>query len=361
MPKKNKISILDVTVRDGSYAIDYQYTPAQVAAVAGALDAAGIDYAEVSHGCGLGAAENLGYASAATDAEYVRAAKGAVRKTKVGVIAGPEPVTTRRDIDSVIRDVDFIRFAANCDDPGAVEAHATYTLRLRPRLPLFLQLMRSTRRQKKELVAAGRQAEAMGFAAVYIVDTAGHFTPDETGDVIAALAAKLRIAVGFHGHDNLNLAVANTIAAVDAGATSVDASLKGIGRAGGNAQLECLVAALKRRGLLRKIDLEKLIEAGESLVKPIMPPRHGAAAIDLRTAVANVDLPPLGIADRIAAAAGMPLARIIASLGRGASAVEIGPRDFWRALQKLGARPSEVFAKAGLSAPLPAPPPARRR
>ena len=337
MRKKRDISILDVTIRDGSYSINYQYTPRQVAEVSGALDRAGIDYIEVSHGCGLGAAENLGFPSAASDADYVKAAKAAVLKAKVGVIAGPSPVTQERDIDSIIREVDFIRFAANCDNPGILEKNADYARKRRPGIALFMQMMRSTRRPKRDLIAAARRAESMGFSIVYLVDTAGHFVPEEVEDLIAALSAKLSIGVGFHGHDNLRLAVANSMAAVEAGAVSVDASLRGIGRAAGNAQMECLVSLLKRVGYVKNVDLAKLLEAGEKIIAPVMPPRRGVEALDVATADANIDIYPLEPYERIAAKLGVSIQELIDALGGDPSTVEFSPSDAQRLLGKRGA------------------------
>lgn len=361
-PKKKDISILDVTIRDGSYAINYQYTPGQVQGIVRALDQAGIDCIEVSHGCGLGAAQNLKLPSAATDAEYVRAAKGAATRARIGVIAGGPPVTHPKDIDTVIDEVDFIRFAANCDTPRGVEGNIEYAQKLRPRLPLFLQLMRSTRRPKKDLVAAGRCAEDMGIDTVYVVDTAGHFLPEEVEDVIAALVAKLSIDVGFHGHNNLGLANANSLAAIDAGARSIDASLKGMGRSAGNAQLESLISLLKRRGLARGIDLDLLIDAGQSLITPIMPPQFGVDAIDLMTADANIDLPASpDLFEQIALAAQVELRTLIRALGRDARVMEVGPVDLVRALKKLGANAPRAFQQAGLQFPIGAQKRAARR
>lgn len=340
--KRPDIFILDVTIRDGSYAIDYKYTPEQVSAIAGALDAAGVDCIEVSHGCGLGARENLGIPAAASDAEYVRAAKGAVKRSKIGVIAGPPPVTQARDIDSVIADVDFIRFAANCDKPRMVEENIAYARKMKPRLRVFFQLMRSSRRPKRDILKAAREVESMGADIVYLVDTAGHFIPEEVHEIIGTLAAKLKIGVGFHGHNNLGLAIANTLAAIDAGAQSVDASLKGIGRAGGNAQIEALVSLLHRRGLARKIDLDGLLKAGLELVRPIMPPQKGIEDADILTADANVDLYPLDLYRRIADAAGVGFAAFVRALARQID-VEADFKAIAKAIRAAGADPAAVF------------------
>lgn len=352
MPKKKDISLLDVTIREGSYTINYQYTPEQVGAIAGALDRAGIDYIEVSHGCGLGAANNLGLPAGAADAEYARAARGAAKRAKIGVIAGQPPITQPQDIDGIIDDVDFIRFAANGDDPRSIEGNLRHAKRRRPDLPLLLQLMRCSRCTKREILAAGRFAEGAGIQTIYVVDTAGHFLPEEAGEIVSMLVAKLSIGVGFHGHDNLGLANANSLTAVEAGACAVDASLKGIGRAGGNAQIESLVALLKRRRFAREVDLDLLIEAGQSLVMPFMPPQFGIDAFDLMTADANIDfLMPHDLIEQIALAAGVELSALIRALGSDPETTEAGPAEFARALARFNVDVRRVFRRAGLAPP----------
>lgn len=345
--QKKDISVLDVTIRDGSYAIDYQYTPGQIASIVSELDAAGIDYIEVCHGCGLGARDNLGLPAAASDVEYVLAAKGVAKRSKIGVIAGPSPVTKPKDIDSVLGELDFIRFAANCDKPQIVEDNIKYVRKRHARLPTFLQLMRSNRRPKKDIVAAAKVVEAMGVDTLYLVDTAGHYTPEDVRDIIGAMRDKLNIAVGFHGHNNLSLAVANTLAAVDAGAVSIDASLKGIGRAGGNAQLEVLISLLNRKGLAQRINLDRLIAAGEELVGPLMPPSRGIAGVDIITADANIDLYPLAVYEKVAQLGEISLTELVRALASDKSLVEAGPGEIARALNKLGIDHSRVFAALG--------------
>jgi 4-hydroxy 2-oxovalerate aldolase len=347
MDKNNDVSILDVTIRDGSYAINYQYSPELVGRIVEALDRAGIDYIEVSHGCGLGARENLGLPAAASDAQYVEAARAASKKAKIGVIAGGEPVTLPKDIDQVIDSVDFIRFAANCDNPRIVEQNLSYALKKRPDLTIFLQLMRSTRRPKSALLEAGKVAEAMGVKLIYLVDTAGHFLPDEVHEIVGELSSKLGIGVGFHGHDNLGLALANTLAAVRAGARSVDASLRGMGRSAGNAQLEALASLLKRLGHGKKVDLDALLSAGEEFIEPIMPDRHGIASIDLLTADANIDLYPVQFYFKIAEQAGVRFDDFVRTLGSDSAMVEAGLDEIRRVLTKLGADPVATFNALG--------------
>jgi hypothetical protein len=143
------------------------------------------------------------------------------------------------------------------------------------------------------------------------------------------------------------MAVANTMAAVWAGASSIDASLRGIGRAAGNAQLEAVVALLKRAGYAGEIDLDRLLAAGEDVVAKLMPPAKGLGMIDLLTADANIDLYPLPLYERIAAEAGIPLEVLIRTLGAHAVAVEIGPDEVKEALRALNVDPEAVFAALG--------------
>ncbi len=332
---------MDVTIRDGSYAINYQWSLGQVAQIAGALDKAGIHYIEVSHGCGLGAAETMGLPAAASDAEYVRSAKSVVKKAKIGVIAGA--VTRLKDIDLVIDDIDFIRFATNVNGPRTVEENLNYTKKKRPKLPIFFQLMRSSRLPKSEILGAARTAQEMGAGVVYLVDTAGHFIPQEVEDIVSTLAAKLKIKIGFHGHDNLRMAVANSLAAIRAGATHVDASLRGMGRAGGNAQIEALVSLMKRTGHARNIDLDALTEAAEKFVAPVMPPTAGISQIDLLTADANIDLYPLGFYEAIAEAANFNFIQFMRAIASEKDVVDVGDDAIRRAIIKLKGDPEMVF------------------
>jgi len=341
-------AILDVTVRDGSYALDYQFETDQVAGIAGALDRTGIEYIEVSHGCGLGAGENLGLAAKATDAEYVGAAKGAVRRAKIGVIAGAAPVTQFKDIDTIIEDVDFIRYFTNCANPRGIENNLNYTKKRRPDLPVFLQLTNSTRRPAKEIVKAGLVAQDLGVEIIYVVDTTSHFLPEEVSELVSELTSRCKIGIGFHGHDSLRMAVANTLAAVSAGAASIDASLRGIGRGGGNAQLEIVVSLMQRFGLRRDLDLKALVAAGTELIEPIMPPRRGVDGADLVMADSNISLYPLSVFQMLCEKAHVSFAAFVKKLGGDGSVVEPQIEDVKRALNALGADADKALREIGV-------------
>lgn len=332
MEERKKVSLLDVTLRDGSYAIDYQYTAEQAARIVSALHEAGIDYIELGHGCGIGAGENLGYKAAASDGEYVRAARQAAPGARIGVIAGAPPTTLPKDIDSVIDTVDFIRFAANCDNPRVVESNILHARNRRPDLLIFFQMMRSNRLSPDRLLESAHYVQSLGVKTVYIVDTAGHFIPEEISAVVSLLTGELSLNVGFHGHNNLGLAVANTLAAIDAGATFVDASLKGMGRGAGNAILESVVSILLRKGIIRGINFDLLVHAGRELIAPIMPPRKGIDHLDLFTADANIDLYPEKTFRQLADSVGLDFTQFIRMLAADSRLVEPGQREIQRVL-----------------------------
>lgn len=341
-----EVQILDVTVRDGSYAIDYKYKPSQVAEIAAALDKAGVHLIEVSHGCGLGARENLGIAAAASDREYVEAAKKAVKRAKVGVIAGPEAVTKKHNIDEVAKSVDFIRFAANCDNVRAVEGNLAYTKGLK--IECFFQMMRASRLEPKKFLEAAATVEKMGASTVYVVDTAGHFMPNEVKKLISQIKEKLSIKVGFHGHNNLGLAVANTIAAVEAGADCVDASLRGMGRASGNAQMETLVSLMKRMGLAKEIDLDVLLQAAERFIEPIMPAQRGISRMDVTTGDANIDLYPMSLFELLAKDSGAGFTDFIRRLAAHKDMTEVDFRQVAQTIRHFGGDPERIFRKYGI-------------
>lgn len=334
------VRILDVTIRDGSYAIQHQYTARQVGAIAGALDAAGIPCIEVGHGCGLGARENQGISAATTDLEQVRAARAAVRSSKIGVLALPAPLTRPENIAAMRADLDFIRIAANADDVAIAATNVAYARQLG--LPVWFQMMRSGCVSAKTLCDAARRAEGMGATTVYIVDTTGTLLPDDVARLVGRCKRQGKVSIGFHAHNNLGLAMANTLAAVRAGADCVDATLRGMGRGAGNTQLEALVILLHRLGLAQGIDVDRLLAAATSFIDPIMPPACGISTVDLVSAEANVALYPIVIYERLAGALGIELPQLIRYLGAHAQAADVNRSLIADAIRHFGGDPEAL-------------------
>lgn len=335
---------MDVTVREGSCVIDFKFTAGQVAEIAQAIDEAGIPYMEVGNGGGLGVPDEYyrGLRPQSTDMEHLRAAKKVVKNCKIGLLASSDPVTKKQHIEAVKAEVDFLRIAARIDNIAGAKSNVEYARSLN--IPVFFQMMRSSKRPLADIVAAAQQAESYGSNAVYLVDTIGWFLPDQVTNLIKALKEKIKIPIGFHAHNNLMCAVANSLAAVQAGADYVDGSLGGCGRDAGNAQLEALVAALQRNGRLLKINFDKLISACKKYIEPAMPPQ-GSPPLQVASAAANVCLYPMESYQHVARAAEIDLLTLIKKLGE----AEASEPDVERALKELGKDPQAIFKKLGLA------------
>ena len=200
------LSILDVTIRDGSYAIGYQYTPNRIFDIIQSLDEAGIDFAEVNHGCGLGAGRMPGLKAAASDLEYVRAAKKAAKSIKIGVNRRARKplqnaaISMKSSMKSTSYDLlQTVMIPSSSNQTSNTLAKGANDL------PIFFQLMRSSRLPTGAIIESAKKVEQMGVDTLYIVDTTGHFSPDGIGELISDLKTQIGIAIGFHGHNNLDL------------------------------------------------------------------------------------------------------------------------------------------------------------
>lgn len=337
------LQLLDVTIRDGSYVVDFQYTPSQVARIIEALDRAGIPYAEIGHGMGLGASK-IGFMAAASDEVYVKVARKCAKQIKLGVLLGAPPATRPEDIETIRKDIDFVRVAANADDIRPVLPFVRLARRLK--LEVFFQMMRSSRMSEEKLLTQMQRVEDAGAHVVYVVDTGGFYVPEQVASIVSHSKQKLSIGVGFHGHNNLGLAMANALAAVDAGADFVDASLRGMGRGAGNTQMEALVVLLQRRGLARKVRLDVLLKAAERFVDPLMPPYRGVKSEDVVTAASHIDLYPISYYEKLSEQLGISFPQLVRRLGKTSTSAEIGLSDITTTIRSFGGDPRRLLPRS---------------
>lgn len=276
MDTERHVEVLECTLRDGSYAIDYQFTAEDTAVLALGLERAGFRMIEIGHGLGLGASETAGRA-AATDLEYVEAARNALTEAKFGTFLIPGIGS----LDSLRRAAEngmgFVRIGTNVTDVDSAREYIEVARELG--LYVSSNLMKSYAVSTSALLEQARKACAWGAHVVSVVDSAGGMLPDEVREAVSALSAHLGCRVGFHGHNNLDLALANTIAAVEEGATVVDSSLQGMGRSAGNAQTELLVVALGRLGWHTGIDPFAAFDLGDRLIAPMTAYRRGVDSL----------------------------------------------------------------------------------
>ncbi|MEQ8277174.1 MAG: hypothetical protein RMA76_30860 [Deltaproteobacteria bacterium] len=267
--------LLETTIRDGSYEVDFQFTKADLALLVGLLDRAGLKYIEIGHGWGIRGQQWPGSVPAAeTDGDYMRAARRAAPNAKIGSLVAAnvfeEPVLREIFEEAIDNGLDFIRMA--CTPKSIPDREATMKsieYAAKRGLLVSVNFMRSYLRTPEQMADKCRAAAEAGASWVYLVDSAGCWTPDEVKRYVAAAVAKTDARVGFHGHNNLGLATANSIAAIQEGATLVDASLQGLGRATGNAETERLLALMQGRlGLEPQIDRRAVNAIGRDIVRP---------------------------------------------------------------------------------------------
>jgi 4-hydroxy-2-oxovalerate aldolase len=264
----SKVDVLDCTIRDGSYAVDYQFTIRDVAEIGKSLEGAGFRLIEIGHGVGLyGAEQGLG-AMAQTDEEYCRAAAQIFQRADWGMFFIPG-IGRKEDLDMAAgHGMKFCRIGCNIDE---IETAKEYFKHAKS-LGLFVcsNLMKSYAVSGEAFAGYAAVAEGHGADAVYLVDSAGGMFPDDVRAYVRAAKERVGIPIGFHGHDNLCLAMANTVAAIEEGAVYVDSSLQGLGRSAGNTQTEPLVMILERLGYETGIDGLETLRIGERLVRPMM-------------------------------------------------------------------------------------------
>jgi 4-hydroxy 2-oxovalerate aldolase len=264
------VRITDTTLRDGSHAVAHQFTVAQVRAVARALDRAGVPVIEVTHGDGLGGASfNYGF-SLEDELELVAAAAGEVENAKIACLLLPGVGTVEHMRAAADAGASVVRIATHCTEADISIQHFGLARELGLETVGFLMLSHMT--PPDRLAEQARIMVDAGCQCVYVVDSAGALILDDATDRVAALLDAIgdRADVGYHGHNNLALGVANSILAWRVGARQIDGSTRALGAGAGNSPTEVLVAVFERLGVRTGIDLPAILEAAEEVVRPIM-------------------------------------------------------------------------------------------
>lgn len=283
----NRIIISDPTLRDGNHAVSHKLTAAQIAAYAGAAEAARIPIVEVGHGNGLGASSLQVGLAATEDREMLTIAREHLRNSKLGVHVIPGFGTIKKDIVPAIDlGVDVFRIASHCTEADITKQHIEY-VRSRDR-EAYGVLMMTHMASPETLRDECLKMQSYGAQAVVLMDSAGAYIPDEVTERIGVLKDALEIPIGFHAHNNLGLAVANSIAAVRAGATILDGTARGFGAGAGNTQLEVLVAVLDRLGYSTGVDLYKILDASDIGEQVLMPHAPTISSMSLVSGLAGV-------------------------------------------------------------------------
>jgi 4-hydroxy 2-oxovalerate aldolase len=281
------VIISDPTLRDGNHAVQHRLNAQQIAAYAAAADAAGIPIVEVGHGNGLGASSLQVGESAISDVEMLTVARKHLARSKLGIHVMPGFATISKDLRQAIEiGVDVIRVASHCTEADITQRHIDFARECGKQV--FGVLMMSHMASKQILVEEAQKMESYGAEGVVIMDSAGAFLPADVSERIKALVDALSIPVGFHAHNNLGMSIANSVAAVQAGASMVDGTARGFGAGAGNAQLEVLVAVLQRMGYDTGIDLYGILDAAEIAEKEVIPAVPTVTSVSIVSGLAGV-------------------------------------------------------------------------
>jgi len=308
--------LTDSTLRDGSHALAHQYTPEQVGAIAGALDAAGVPVIEISHGDGLGGSSfNYGF-SRRDERDLIRAAAGVVKRAKLAVLLLPG-IGLARDLEEVRElGVSVARIATHCTEADIAIQHLRTARDLGMETVGFLMMAHMI--EPAALIEQARIMEDAGAECVYVVDSAGAMTVFDARARVAALKAALRpeTQVGMHAHNNLSLAVGNSIGALEEGVDQVDGCSRGLGAGAGNCPTEVLVAVSDKLGWATGVDPLAIMDVAEDIVAPIMPREQIINRAALTLGYAGVYGSFLLHAERAAERFGVDARDILLELGR---------------------------------------------
>jgi 4-hydroxy-2-oxovalerate/4-hydroxy-2-oxohexanoate aldolase len=314
--KGKTVTLHDMTLRDGMHPKRHQMTLEQMTHIAQGLDEAGVPLIEVTHGDGLGGSSvNYGF-PAHSDEEYLSTVIPLMKRAKVSALLIPGIGTVDHLKMAHGLGVDTIRVATHCTEADVSEQHIGAARKLGMDTVGFLMMAHMN--TPEGLASQARLMEGYGANCIYVTDSAGYMLPDDVKARLATVRAALRpeTELGFHGHHNLAMGVANSIAAIESGATRIDAAAAGLGAGAGNTPMEVLVAVCDRMGIRTGVDVWKIQDVAEDRVLPIMdfPIRIDRDALTL--GYAGVYGSFLLFAKRAAAKYGLSAREILVELGR---------------------------------------------
>lgn len=312
---KTRLLVTDITLRDGNHAVAHQLNKQQLAEYAAAADAAGLAIVEVGHGNGIGASSLQVGESLVSDAEMLATVREALKHARMSIHVIPGFATIKKDLRPAIEaGVDVIRVASHCTEADITERHITFAREMGKEV--YGVLMMSHMASREILLEEARKMELYGAEGVVLMDSAGAYLPSDVRNKVGHLAEGLSIPVGFHAHNNLGLAVGNTVVAADSGASIVDGAACGFGAGAGNAQLEAMVAVLGKLGYDTGIDLYRMLDAADLAEQKLVERMPRARSTSIVSGLSGVFSGFSKPVDRVAEEYGVDPRDVFFELGR---------------------------------------------
>lgn len=314
--KGRKVILHDMCLRDGMHAKREQISVEQMVKVATAMDDAGVPYIQVTHGAGLGGNSlQHGFAPHSNE-EYISAVASRMKQAKVSVLLIPGLGTMQELQSAYDCGARSVHVATHCTEADTSPQHIAYARKLGMDVSGFLMMAHLN--DAKGIAEQGKLMESYGAHTVYVTDSAGYMLPEDVVERIGALRAVLKpeTEIGFHGHHNLGMGVANSIAAIEAGASRIDGSVAGLGAGAGNTPLEVFAAVCDRMGIETGTDLFKLMDVAEEIIVPMMEHMVRVDRESLTLGYAGVYSTFLLHAKRASEQFGVPARDILVELGR---------------------------------------------
>jgi len=262
------INIVDTTLRDGSHSVSHSFTKDQVIAIAKGLEEASVPFIEFSHGDGIaGSTFNYGF-SLVNEMELLKAASSVIKNSKLLVLLLPGIGTIETLKEAVDNGATGLRVATHVTEADISHQHIDAAKKMNLFTVGFLMMVHMA----PPSIAAeqAKLMESYGADYINLADSAGYLLPDQVKEYVNAVKEAVKVPVGFHCHNNLGLAVANSLAAVEAGATFIDVTMRGLGAGAGNTQAEVFAAIMNRLNYETGIDFYKYMDAAENIIEPIM-------------------------------------------------------------------------------------------
>jgi len=282
-----RVTISDPTLRDGNHAVRHQLKKENFASYCRAADSANVPIVEVGHGNGLGASSMLVGECAMSDRDILEVSLANLSRSKLGIHVIPGFGTVKKELAMAVElGVDVFRVASHCTEADTTERHIGYLREAGKEV--YGVLMMSHMADPQILVEEARKLESYGAEGVVIMDSAGAYLPHDVTERIAALVEGVSIPIGFHAHNNLGMATANSIAAVNSGASIIDGSARGLGAGAGNAQLEVIIAVFHRLGIETGVDLYKILDAADIAEREFIPSAPSISSVSVVSGLAGV-------------------------------------------------------------------------